>query len=273
VAGVFQPEWLAVTDSQGISVAEALRAYGGNPETVGSCARAAHQTRGYCEVHIEQGPVLEACGLPVGVVTGIAGQDRVTVSFQGAAGHAGTVPMALRHDALCAAAEWILAVEGQAWAPEGVLATVGQAAVHPGASNVIPGEVTLSLDLRHQDDATRGQAVEDLRQEAAAIGSRRGVEVRWQPMQSSPAIPCDPALVAGLGRAIEDGGIPLCKLASGAGHDAVPLSALTRVAMLFVRCAGGISHNPAESVSEADVAVAIDVLYRFVVAQAEEAAP
>jgi allantoate deiminase len=271
VAGVFHSEWLVATDSQGTSVAEALRAYGGDPDAVESCARMPREIRGYCEVHIEQGPVLEACGLPVGVVTGIAGQDRVTVMFLGTPGHAGTVPMALRHDALCAAAEWILAVEGQAWAPEGVVATVGQVDVRPGASNVIPGEVTLSLDLRHQDDEIRRQAAEDLQLEATTIGVRRGVEVHWQPVQSSAAVPCDSDLIDGLARAIAECGYTLVKLASGAGHDAVPLSSLTRVAMLFVRCAGGISHNPAESVAASDVAAAIEVLYRFVLDQASDA--
>jgi allantoate deiminase len=269
VAGVFRPEWLTTTDSLGISVAEALREYGGDPACIADCARRAGEIRGYCEVHIEQGPVLEACGLPVGVVSGIAGQDRVNVTFHGMPGHAGTVPMALRRDALCAAAEWILAVEGLAWAPEGVVATVGQVAVHPGASNVIPGEVVLSLDLRHQDDAVRSRAEVDLRMEATAIGARRRVEVRWHPLQSSAAVPCAPALIDSLAQAIAACGFTLCKLASGAGHDAVPLSRLTNVAMLFVRCAGGISHNPAESVMEADAGVAIEVLYRFLLGQGE----
>jgi len=268
MAGEFHPEWLTMTDSEGISMAEALRAYGGDPDAVASCARMAREVRGYCEVHIEQGPVLEACGLPVGVVTGIAGQDRATVTLVGTPGHAGTVPMALRHDALCAAAEWILAVEGQAWAPEGVVATVGQAEVRPGASNVIPGEVTLSLDLRHQDDGIRRQAAEDLQLEATEIATRRGVVVHWQPIQSSAAVPCDPDLIDGLAQAIAECGYPLCKLASGAGHDAVPLSSLTWVAMLFVRCAGGISHNPAESITASDAGAAIDVLYRFILGQA-----
>ncbi len=273
VAGVFRPEWLTTTDQQGISVAEALREYGGDPTAIAGCARQPGAVRGYCEVHIEQGPVLEACGLPVGVVSGISGQDRVNVTFQGMPGHAGTVPMALRRDALCAAAEWILAVEGLAWAPEGVVATVGQVAVHPGASNVIPGEVVLSLDLRHQDDAVRSRAEVDLRMEATAIGARRRVDVHWHPLQSSAAVPCAPALMDSLARAIASSGFTLCKLASGAGHDAVPLSRLTDVVMLFVRCAGGISHNPAESVTEADVGTAIDVLYRFLLSQGEAAAP
>jgi allantoate deiminase len=273
LAGVFRPEWLTTTDSLGITMAEALRDYGGDPTAIAGCARRPDEVRGYCEVHIEQGPVLEACGLPVGVVSGIAGQDRVNVTFQGMPGHAGTVPMALRRDALCAAAEWILAVEGLAWAPEGVVATVGQVTVHPGASNVIPGEVVLSLDLRHQDDAVRSQAEVDLRMEATAIGARRRVDVQWHPVQSSAAVPCSLILVDALARAIDGCGFTLCKLASGAGHDAVPLSSLTNVAMLFVRCAGGISHNPAESVMEADVGVAIEVLYRFLLGQGEAVAP
>ncbi len=265
VAGVFEPEWLELADADGITVAEALRAFGGDPTAVASCAKDPREVRGYCEVHIEQGPVLETLGLPVGVVGAIIGQDRVTVTFNGSAGHAGTVPMAQRHDALCAAAEWLLAVERLARESDGMVATVGQVAVQPGASNVIPGRVTLSLDLRHRDDSLRMQTRDVLHVEARAIGARRGVGLDWQPVQSSASLPCSPVLMEGLARAIVDLGYAVHHLVSGAGHDAVSISALTGIAMLFVRCAGGISHHPAESVAAEDMAVAIEVLYRFLI--------
>jgi allantoate deiminase len=208
---------------------------------------------GYAEVHIEQGPVLERLGEPVGVVTAIAGQSHATVRFAGEAGHAGTVPMDARRDALAAAAEWVLAVE--AAGRPGLVATVGRLEVDPGARNVIPGAVTLTLDLRHADDGERRAAVHGLRGRAERIASARGVELEWED-SGWAAVAMDERLTARLGE-----GLP--RLPSGAGHDAAMMASITPAAMLFVRCRGGVSHNPAESVDEADVAVAIDVLERF----------
>jgi allantoate deiminase len=208
--------------------------------------------------------VLEARGLPVGVVTAIAGQSRARATFTGRAGHAGTTPMDARRDALAAAAEWIAAAEATGAGEPGLVATVGEIAAEPNASNVIPGRVTASLDVRHADDAVREAAVEHLRAAAIAAGERRGVEAAWEPVQASAAVPCDPALSAALADAIAGHGLEPARLPSGAGHDAVALAAATPVAMLFVRCAGGISHHPDEAVDEADVAVAIDVLERAV---------
>jgi allantoate deiminase len=263
VAGAFDPQWLAIRDAEGISMAEALAAAGGDPEGIPGCAYRPESVLGYCEVHIEQGPLLEARDLPVGVVSAIAGQSRATIGFQGVAGHAGTVPMALRHDALCAAAEFILAVEAIARAQEGLVATIGQIAAQPGAGNVIPGLVTLSLDLRHQDDATRLRAYEVVQARAGELARRRGVRLAWEPLQESPATACSPRLAGLLAEAVEAQGPPVLRLSSGAGHDGVALAALTEIAMLFVRCKGGISHNPAESVAAADVGVAIEVLAGF----------
>lgn len=272
MTGTFDTDILRLKDADGITMAEAIQAYGGNPDP--QLLRTPRWRReellGYCEVHIEQGPVLEARNLPVGVVTAIAGQERVALNFMGEAGHAGTVPMALRRDALCAAAEFTLAVETLAREQPGLVATVGQVSVQPGASNVIPGQVALSLDVRHQDDAVRVQAREQLYELARTIAARRAIALDWHSVQESSTIPCTPPLVLLLEQAIDAGGYPILALPSGAGHDAVVLSELTAIAMLFVRCRGGISHNPAESVTQEDVAAALAVVERFLTSLAEK---
>ena len=214
---------------------------------------------GYAEVHIEQGPVLEKNDLPVGVVTAIAGQSRLRVEFHGVAGHAGTVPMDLRHDALAGAAELVLAAERC-----GVTATVGKLEVAPGASNVIPGIVSLTLDVRDQNDARRLAAVRSLHAQANAIAKRRGLKIVWTPVQQTAAVHCDKTLTRIFSKCVARRGLEVLKLPSGAGHDAAALSVICPVAMLFVRCKGGISHNPAESVKTADVRVAVEALSDFI---------
>jgi allantoate deiminase len=263
VAGAFDPSALDRRDADGISMHDAVATFGGDPSALAAARRDPSDLLGYVEVHIEQGPVLEAEDLPVGVVTGIAGQTRAEVAFTGVAGHAGTVPMALRRDALVAAAELVGAAEARARATDGLLATVGELAVEPGASNVIAGRATLSLDVRHLDDAMRAAAVADLRERAEAIAAARRVEVAWTEVQATGAVACAPALAAELEAAVADAGVRLARLPSGAGHDAAVMARLCDIAMLFVRCAGGISHNPAESVTVEDVGVAIDVLGQF----------
>jgi allantoate deiminase len=263
VAGTFEPAMLRLTDPDGMTVAEAIRAFGGDPGALDQDAYTGDELLGYCEVHIEQGPVLESLGLPVGIVTAIQNQDRSTVSFVGEAGHAGTVPMNLRRDALCAAAEFVLAVEALGREVPGLVATVGQLTALPGASNVIPGRVTLSLDMRHAEDAQREQAYLRLREQAARLCEARQVTLDWQHLHNTPSVRCSAPLVELWAQAVEISGHPVYRLPSGAGHDAVSLAAITPVAMLFVRCKGGISHNPAESVTTADVAVAIEVLGAF----------
>ena len=208
--------------------------------------------------------MLDDAGLPVGVVEAIAGQTRASVTFAGVAAHAGTTPMTARRDALAAAAEWIGAVEAAGRGTAGLVATVGELDVDPGAANVVPGRVVASLDVRHADDGARADAVRALRERAAAIGAARGVEVGWEDVQATPAVRCDPALtdhLAGIAAAVTGARVP--RLASGAGHDAVMLSTVTPVAMLFVRCERGISHHPAEAVRAEDVAVALDVTTRL----------
>jgi allantoate deiminase len=209
----------------------------------------------YVEAHIEQGPVLQERNLAVGVVTAIAGQSRIRVELHGRAGHAGTTPMDLRHDALCGAAEIVLAAERC-----GVIATVGQLQVEPGASNVIPGHVTLSLDVRHASDARRRAAVRALRSQAATIARSRGLRLEWTTVQEAESVRCDASLTRLLANAVARQGLDVVKLPSGAGHDGAALSAICPVAMLFVRCRDGVSHNPAEAIKRADAARAIAVL-------------
>ena len=262
-AGAFDAERLDLEDKDGVTLAEAVRSFGGDPEALKAADRGNGDLLGYCEVHIEQGPVLEELGLPVGVVTGVQGQSRVRVDFTGKAGHAGTVPMEARRDALCAAAELILEVESAAKAETGSVGTVGQISARPGAGNVIPGEAELSLDIRHQDDAARERLRDHLAARAREIAASRGCRHGWQLRQETPAVPADRELSALLGEAVERAGLAVHRLPSGAGHDAAQVAALAPVAMLFVRCKEGISHNPAESVEREDVGAAIEVMRNF----------
>lgn len=263
LAGTFNPADLARADANGVTMAEAIRAFGGDPDRLAEDRWNSGRLRGYCEVHIEQGPVLEARDLPVGVVSAIAGFSRWGLTFTGKAAHAGTTPMNRRQDALAAAGEFVLSVEADARATDGLVATVGQLAVSPGAMNVVPGEVVLSLDVRHADDAVHSEHLRRLLQSAEDIAKGRGLSVASQPIDEEGSVACSPRLTSVLARAVEELGPPAIQLASGAGHDAVVMAGLTDIAMLFVRCKGGISHHPAESVTEDDVAVAIDVLSKF----------
>ncbi len=272
VAGTFDRAALDLRDTQGVSMKEAIRKFGGDPDALDEDRYAAGDVLGYLEAHIEQGPVLEKHNLAVGLVTAIAGQSRLRLDFQGRSEHAGTTPMKLRRDALCAAAEFIGNAESYALRHEGLVATVGQIEARPGSSNVIPGGVTLSLDIRHQHDKSRTAAVEELRTLAAAIGRQRSVELNWQSLQNTAAVPCSPRLFELLRAACDPLHLKTLSLPSGAGHDAAALAALTDVAMLFVRCAGGISHNPAESVRVEDVAAALEVMKEFLRLLAESQA-
>ena len=271
VAGRLEPADLDRTDASGVSMREAVLAFGGDPDRIDEDKWRDGRLFGYCEVHIEQGPVLEARNLPVGVVSGIAAQDRYSLVFKGMAGHAGTVPMDQRQDALVAASLFVEAVEAYARWHEGLVATVGQLTVQPGAANVIPGEVNLSLDVRHATDAELVVASHSLLDVASVIAKHRNIGLTITKISEHKAVLCDPALISLMSEAIAGSGITAVPLASGAGHDAVAMSSLTEVAMLFVRCKGGVSHNPAESVTTADVAVAIDVLGRFLELLSERA--
>ncbi len=219
----------------------------------------------YAEVHIEQGPVLESEGLAVGVVTGIAGQSRLRFEFAGRAGHAGTTPMNQRRDALCGAAEFVLAVERC-----GVTATVGQITVRPGVSNVIPDQVSLTVDIRHLENMRRIRATAVLISRSRAIAQKRGLRVKFKCVQSSMSVACNPALTESMAEAVVKHQLRMISLPSGAGHDAVAISQICPVTMLFVRCKGGLSHHPDESVKTADVAKALAVLRDFVLGLANQ---
>ena len=260
VAGRLDGAELRRTDAGGVTMAEAIRAFGGDPEKLADDRWRGDRPLGYVEVHIEQGPVLEARGLPVGVVPAIAGQSRFEIAFTGEAGHAGTVPMDRRRDALTAAAEVVLAVEAAGATQEALVATVGRLEVEPGAANVIPGKVFFTLDVRHPDDRVRTPACEALIARTRETARRRKLAVEVRATSERPSVRCSPRLTALLKQAVA-GRAP--EVPSGAGHDGVYMSEITDVAMLFVRCKGGISHNPAESVTTADVGVALDVLGRF----------
>ncbi|KAB7769709.1 allantoate amidohydrolase [Xanthomonas maliensis] len=266
VAGTLAPTALeAICDSEGISVPQALAAWGLDAARLGEAARRPHEVIGYLETHIEQGPVLEAAALPVGVVTGIAAQLRLQVRVHGRAGHAGTCPMHLRQDALAAAAEGVLAAEAVARAgSDDLVATVGRLALRPGATNVVPGWVEFSLDVRAASADVRDAAATQIQQRLQAIADARGVGVEVQTVQALPASPCAPALVAQVEAAVRAQGLPVRRLVSGAGHDAMVMSALCPTAMLFVRCAGGISHHPDEHVDPADAEVALAVMRHFI---------
>ncbi len=269
-AGLWDDAQLALADTDGIPLADAVRAMGGDARTIAQAARAPGEVLAWCEAHIEQGTRLERAGVPLGVVTAIQGQTRCTATFRGQAGHAGTTPMDSRRDALLAAAEWALAVESEALAVAELVATVGRLTVSPGAANVIPGEVSATLDARHPDDATRREAVAALSAFAEDIAAMRGVELEWRQDTDNASVVMAPRLQELLGRAVQETtGAAAPRLASGAGHDAAPLSRITDVSMLFIRCRAGISHNPLEHVEPEDVAATIAALDRFVQLLAE----
>ena len=270
LTGLIDVSTLDRPDQDGITLRDAIAAFGGDAENLSAAALRQGEAFAYVEVHIEQGPRLEFEDVPVGVVTAIAGMARLTVEFRGEAGHAGTVAMDLRRDALPAAAEFILAVEDAGRSTPGLVATVGEVTVAPGASNVIPGSVRLSLDVRHPDDAIRTRSGAMLERRGRDIAAARSLDIAWKPVQENRAVPCDEGLAAKLEEAIVAAGHPVVRLPSGAGHDGAVMSEAAPVAMLFVRCAGGISHNPAEAVTLGDVAVAIDVLDRFIDRLAEQ---
>jgi allantoate deiminase len=265
VAGTLQhqPAALDARDAKGVSVREALQQFGCNPFEIAAIARPREAVLGYVELHIEQGPVLETEDLPVGVVTAIAGASRITVEVEGVAGHAGTVPMQLRKDAIAAAAEMVLLVERTAVETQDLVATVGRIEALPGAVNVIPSGARFTIDIRSPSDAVRNAALAKLHQEFSATTTRRGVTVHLERTYDEAAATCAPWLIEQLEPAVARTGIrPLC-LPSGAGHDGLAIAALCPIGMLFVRCKGGISHNPAESITVEDADVAVRVLLDF----------
>lgn len=252
---------LEAKDKAGISVSEAIEAFG-----AGRCDNVSHKSSrriGFLEFHIEQGPVLDNLGLPLALVTAIAGQTRASVAFSGSANHAGTTPMHTRKDALAAVAEWILSVEDSARSLEGLVATVGAVEIFPGAPNVIAGKATATLDVRHRDDAVRSLAAGTILKRAKDIAAARGLTVEHSIELNQAAMPMDVRLLSTLQKAFLEVGVEPHRMVSGAGHDAMIIAEHMPAAMIFIRSPGGISHHPAEAVHVADVELALRVGLEF----------
>ena len=257
LVGRVDEELLGRKDAQGISVRKAIQDFGLSPNEI-SKAALREDVLGFLEFHIEQGPVLESVGRPLGVVEAIVGQNRLEFIFSGQANHAGTTPMNLRRDALAAAAEWIVAVEHLARRTADLVATVGFVEAKPGATNVIAGEARATLDIRHASDGARTGALDELIRQAESIGARRGVTVKWRTLLAQHAVAMDPFLTEQISHAVQLAGCEPHRMASGAGHDAMILAEKIPAAMIFLRTPGGISHDPAESVHLDDVAKALE---------------
>ena len=271
VAGRFDPRLLERRDADGVTLAAAMAAAGLDPAGIPALARRREELVGYLEVHIEQGPVLLDEGLPVGIVSAIAGTVRCMVTITGTAGHAGTVPMARRHDAAAAAAELVLYVEQRCARAPSLVGTVGQLAVPNGAINIIPGRCELSLDIRAADDSTRDAAVFDVMTEIGRIAAKRGVIIESKEVQRTAAVRCSPRLQSLLADAVTRAGAKPRYLPSGAGHDAMMFDGITDTAMLFVRCGnGGVSHSPREIITAEDADVAARVILDTVLRLAEK---
>jgi allantoate deiminase len=265
VAGTFNERVLASKDGAGISMREALVQFGLDPDHVGAAARVRGELLAYVELHIEQGPVLEARNLPVGVVSAIAGATRLAARLTGMAGHAGTVPMELRRDALAGAAECISKIEELCLTDQGgLVGTVGYIHATPGATNVIPGEAHFTIDLRAPTDVHRKRAVTDIVRQIEAIARRRKLTLQLDVTHENRTVPCAPWLKAQVAEAVAAEGYPVFELPSGAGHDGMAMVDISDVAMLFVRCRGGISHHPDEHVEVADADAGARVLLRLI---------
>ena len=265
LVGRFEPAWLDIRDDAGITMREALASFGGRAKGIAALDRRKRPPAAYIEVHIEQGPVLEAEGLPVGIVTAIAGASRLKCRVIGLAGHAGTVPMRGRRDALVAAAHMVSDIAKAARGITGLVATVGKLDVSPNVVNVIPGEVEFTVDIRHGEDAVRRAGVETISNRIADIAATHRVELETSVFYEQAAAQSDPSLVDQLAHAVKAEGLKVRHLPSGAGHDAMELARIAPMAMLFVRSGnGGISHHPDEIITAEDAGAAVKVLERMV---------
>jgi len=264
IAGTFDEAALGSRDKAGLTMRQALAQFGLDPDHIGAAARTRRELHAYVELHIEQGPVLESENLPVGVVTAISGATRLSVVLTGMAGHAGTVPMGLRRDALAGAAECIVAIEEFCRTDQGLVGTVGYIDAMPGATNVIPGKVSFTIDIRTASDQHRKLAVADIVRTIEAIARRRTLALQVHVTHENRTVPCAPWLKAQVAEAVAAEGYRIFDLPSGAGHDGMAMIDIADVAMLFVRCRGGISHNPAEHVEETDADAGARVLLRLI---------
>jgi len=265
IAGTFNESVLATRDKAGVSMREALVEFGLDPDHVGAAARIRGELVAYVELHIEQGPVLENHDLPVGVVTAIAGATRLAARLTGIAGHAGTVPMALRRDALAGAAECISRIEELCRSDHGgLVGTVGYIHAMPGATNVIPGQAHFTIDMRAPADTHRKKAVSDIVRQIEAIARRRELQLQIDVTHDNRSVPCAAWLKAQIAQAVAAEGYPVFELPSGAGHDGMAMADIADIGMIFVRCRGGVSHHPDEHVELADADAGARVLLRLI---------
>jgi allantoate deiminase len=252
LVGRLGPDALAIEDSDGVSLQQALISFGINPLHLEDCALA-KEVAGFLEFHIEQGIVLESEDLSLGVAQAIAGQTRAEVIFTGRASHAGTTPMRLRLDAVAGAAEWMVQLEQLALNTPGLVATVGDLRTHPGAGNIVAGQLRASLDVRHADDAIRHLTVDTLLEQAGSIAKRRGLTVTSRRLMDQPAVAMDAGMCKRAMEAVHSTGTTPLAMISGAGHDAMILAERVPATMIFLRSPGGVSHHPEESVRLEDV--------------------
>lgn len=265
LAGSFNQSFLDKKDVSGLRLGEIVHECGGNPEQILDDAMNKDEWLGYFEIHIEQGPVLYEKNIPVAVVSGIAAQTRIEITFEGNAGHAGTVPMGMRQDALCCASECVLAIERYGLNHIGKLvATVGKMDIPNASSNVIPGSVNCTIDMRSPDSDLLFEICGKINQEVAHICESRNIAFSWNVVQDNKAVECDPELQTILAQSVTETGNELLELYSGAGHDAVAISEVAPVSMMFVRCFEGISHNPKENVELKDIAAGLDVAKTYI---------
>jgi allantoate deiminase len=262
VMGRLNEETLQRKDQDGVSIVDAIANYGLDPTHLPD-AVLSEDVFAYLEFHIEQGPILETEEAPLGIVEALVGQTRMQFIFDGQANHAGTTPMHLRHDAMAAAAKWIVAVEEYALSHEGLVATVGKLEVSPGAGNVIAGRVKASLDVRHAQDKTRHAAVTALIDSATSTAAERGIKITTHIELEQPAVPLDPHLTTLLHIAAAKTGFPNRRMTSGAGHDAMILAPTIPSAMLFLRSPRGLSHHPDEAVLPQDIEAAFATAMEF----------
>ena len=264
-AGVFRTETLELADRNGVTLADAIRNYGNSPADITAAAYSREEAAAYVEVHIEQGPVLETRNQPLGVVTAIIGQTYLNIEFLGEAGHAGTVPMLMRRDALAGAAEAMLLGEALARETKGeVVATVGRIAVAPGATNVIPENVVVIFDIRSGSEVARARLAESLKAGVRMIADKRQLGLTITSTREVTTTPCHPQVQDALSAAVGALGAEPLRLGSGAGHDGQAMAKLCPIGMLFVRCRGGISHNPMEYASPRDLGLAVAALIGFI---------
>lgn len=263
ISGNWGDHWHTLTDADDVSLPQAMSEFGLDYDKAILANRANDNLLAFIEIHIEQGPVLEQENLPVGIVSSIAGAKRFQITLQGKAGHAGTVPMHLRQDAIVAFSHMSIAINEIA-KKHGIVATVGFVENAPNAVNVIPSRTQFSLDIRAEQDATRDAALAEIETTLDELAKNHRVSLQWHQTHSAPAVACDDKLQALLSQAVEESGIKPLTLFSGAGHDAMEIANICPMAMLFVRCKEGISHHPDEAIQVGDVAESLAVLEKFI---------